>query len=216
VRRREGLTERSLGTELLLHDADSDQVTALDAEATAVWRLCDGSHSIEELAAETGQPVEEVAGRLAALDDAGLLETVGMSRRALLLRAGLVGVGIPVGASILLPQAAAAASSLAFINAFSCTGTGNATLTLTITMTGGTTGLVFYNAYVYSDAGLTNQLGSDTFNFPNGSGVVTFTVNLGTAQTGGSTLYVRITKDFGGTDTVYQVTIPTSGLGSCT
>jgi DNA-binding Lrp family transcriptional regulator len=157
VRRTKGLSERSLDTELLLHDIDSDQVTALDAEATAVWRLCDGSHSIDELATETGQSVEEVAGRLATLDDAGLLERVGMNRRTLLLRAGAVGVAVPVVSMLNLPAAAAANSVLAQTTTFSCSngtiaGTNNH-LIVTTHLTGGLANTT-YNMYVYTSATL--------------------------------------------------------------
>ena len=216
LRRRGSIREREIDGELLLHDAKANRVLALDPEAAAVWHRCDGSHSIEEIASVSGQSADEVAARIATLDDAGLLETPGMSRRKLLAYAGTAGVTIPIGATILLPQAAAAASAYGITNTFSCTGTGGATLTLNITMTGGGTGLVFYNALVYSDPGLTNQLGADYLNFPNGSGVVNFTVNLGTGETGGSTVYVEITKNFGGAVDTYQVKIPTTGLASCT
>jgi DNA-binding Lrp family transcriptional regulator len=226
VRRTKGLSERSLDTELLLHDIDSDQVTALDAEATAVWRLCDGSHSIDELATETGQSVEEVAGRLATLDDAGLLERVGMNRRTLLLRAGAVGVAVPVVSMLNLPAAAAANSVLAQTTTFSCSngtiaGTNNH-LIVTTHLTGGLANTT-YNMYVYTSATLsvaslvspTPAAGVNT----NGAGAATLVEMLTTGQLSrGSTIYLKITQGAGSTttDTVFQVVIPTSTSIYCT
>ncbi len=64
-RRAAGVREFPLGTEDLLLFAEGRQVVhTLNLSAWAVWDLCDGSRSVEsiaaELAAEVGRPVAEI------------------------------------------------------------------------------------------------------------------------------------------------------------
>ncbi|HTR70432.1 MAG TPA: hypothetical protein VMH41_09430 [Mycobacteriales bacterium] len=220
LRRTHAIVERALDDEVLVHDADADRIVALDVQVAAVWRLCDGSRSIEDIAAQTGQPLNEVAGRLATLDDAQLLESRGMSRRALLTRAGVVGLAVPVVSMLNLPAAAAANSVLSQTSTFTCSAGGgdNRPLNVATNMTGGLAN-TYYSLFIYTNSALTALAGSDTNNRTNGAGAVSFAVQITNSQLPrGSTLYFKVTQGQNSTttDTVFQVVIPLTTGTSCT
>ena len=48
---RPDLLERDLGEETLLYDAEGGSVHLLNATGQVIWRLCDGQHSAEDMAA---------------------------------------------------------------------------------------------------------------------------------------------------------------------
>ena len=110
--------------ELVVYDIEREYGHRLDPVAAAVWRNCDGTRDIVELAAaserELGEPVHEAAVELALrlLADAGLLEDreatvrAGVSRRAALAKMGAVtGLALlPVVESFVVPAPAAAQS----------------------------------------------------------------------------------------------------------
>jgi hypothetical protein len=89
--------------EVLLYDTEKHHIHHLNATTAAVWRLCDGKHTVVDLAREAGQAlgaaVDEATVRLALtkLDDAGLLQASlvdelrmsRMSRRTFMQRAGV-------------------------------------------------------------------------------------------------------------------------------
>ncbi len=91
--------------EVLLYDTEKHHIHHLNATTAAVWRLCDGKHTVVDLAREAGRElgaeVDETTVRLALtkLDDAGLLKESlvdelrmsRMSRRTFMQRAGVAG-----------------------------------------------------------------------------------------------------------------------------
>jgi Coenzyme PQQ synthesis protein D (PqqD) len=116
------------GDELLIYDPANQQIHHLDRMATLVWRNLDGRRTVADLVTiartEVGPTVNADSIRL-ALDkfhEANLLAgplADGMSparptrsRRRLLKEAGLVGIAVPVIASVTAPTASAQASCL--------------------------------------------------------------------------------------------------------
>jgi hypothetical protein len=109
-----------LGDELVLYDPVSRQAHALDRDAAAVWQALDGGGDESALAARSGLSVEQVIATLARLDQLGLLAPVpesvvgSLGRRQLLKRGAQLaaaGIALPVITSLIVPAAAAAASS---------------------------------------------------------------------------------------------------------
>jgi len=124
--RSRGLVVEQLGEETLIYDLERDEAHHLNPTAAAVFGLCDGQTTIEELATEAaerlGQPlsvqivdqaVEQLAER--GLLSHGLAPEVGVSRREVVRRAALVGAGAavagPVIKSIVAPTPAMAQSN---------------------------------------------------------------------------------------------------------
>ncbi len=116
--RSEGLLIEALEDQLLVYDGESNMAHALDAEAAAVWRACDGRSDIDVLAARCQASAEQVRDTLARLGELGLLAGVqadpdGVTRRAALRKLTIAGVGVASASaisSILVPSAAAAGS----------------------------------------------------------------------------------------------------------
>jgi hypothetical protein len=110
--RSEALITEELDGELLVYDSESNMAHALDADAAAVWRACDGRTDTSILAARCGTSEEKVRDALARLGELGLLEDDrdGETRRVALRKIGIAGVGAATINSILVPAAAAASS----------------------------------------------------------------------------------------------------------
>ncbi len=119
------LTERVDG-ELLVYDLDGDVAVHLNETAALVWRSCDGSRTVAELATlvahERGEAPDEdvVLMALDNLSEHGLIRSgyderdgaaVALSRRRFFRRAGVIGVRAPVVYSLIVPTAAAALST---------------------------------------------------------------------------------------------------------
>ena len=111
---RRGLVSQEVDGELLLYVEATHQASSLNASARHIWALCDGSRTIETLAAKTEFPTEVVAKAVQQFASAGLLEnatelpTANLFRRRVLIG---VGLAAPVIMVILAPKAAAAASN---------------------------------------------------------------------------------------------------------
>lgn len=109
--RSEGLSTEELDGELLVYDSDSNLAHALQAEAAALWRACDG-HT-DTLAARCASSNDNVRVTLARLGDLGLLEDTqadegGDTRRDALRKFTLAGAGLamaPTISTILVPTA---------------------------------------------------------------------------------------------------------------
>jgi hypothetical protein len=115
---------REMDTETLLYDERTHKAWCLNQSSACIWRLCDGKHAVSEIAEaasrELGSPVNEelVLLTVAELREKELLEEIapallpeGMSRRAMIGRAGLVAAALlPVIASVVAPPAAHAVS----------------------------------------------------------------------------------------------------------
>ena len=77
-----GIEERVAGNDLVLYDASAGRLHVLNLTAAAVWRLCDGSKTIDdivqkvevEFAFSSGdQPRSDITGLLGNLRDQGLI-----------------------------------------------------------------------------------------------------------------------------------------------
>ena len=125
--RQEGLAIEELDGELLIYDLETDKAHCLNGEAATVWRLCDGSRSVEELASGVAPDApKDVAEEMAlhALSELGKRRLLvgdvsetgsGVSRRELFRKLALVGaagLAIPAVKSIVAPTAAQAATCL--------------------------------------------------------------------------------------------------------
>ncbi len=122
--RRDGLLIEEVGDEVLVFDHASNTAAALNHPAAAVFDLCDGTRSIDDIVASlasssTPLGVDEVLLALAELDDSGLLVEApvqrGPSRRDLLAKLGVTAAGalmLPVVEAIVAPTPAAAQSGV--------------------------------------------------------------------------------------------------------
>jgi hypothetical protein len=124
ARREEGLVVTEVMGELLVYDLDRHRAHCLNAPAAAVFRHCDGSRSVAELAAVLDRHLGAPAGReavwsaLDALDRARLLRqrparpwpARRLSRRELVRRLGIA-VVLPAVTSVLAPTPAQAAAT---------------------------------------------------------------------------------------------------------
>lgn len=124
--RRERLILRDLPEELLVYDLDRHRATCLNRTASVVFRLCDGTRSVTDIARaakrEIGVPADEALVRLAIdrLRRAHLLEPGStapdpLTRREWVRRVGRLGLAaslVPVVTSIVAPTAAQAATAI--------------------------------------------------------------------------------------------------------
>jgi hypothetical protein len=125
--RAEGLVVRELAEEVLVYDLDTHKAVCLNGTAAAVWRLCDGRRTPDDIrrtlekSADGPVPEEIVWLALEQLGKDKLLDTrvprparlAGITRRELIRRVGLTAaVALPAVASIVAPTAADAASCL--------------------------------------------------------------------------------------------------------
>jgi len=115
--RQADLLTEEVHDELIVFDTRDNDAHALDADATAVWRACDGRRSPAQIAEHCQLDEAVVEQTLACLAACRLLEpadNAAVSRRAMLRRVALtgaaVGAGLPIVSSIVVPNAAAAAS----------------------------------------------------------------------------------------------------------
>jgi Coenzyme PQQ synthesis protein D (PqqD). len=123
--RTERLIIEELDGETLVYDLDRDKAHNLNRVAAAVWRQCDGTTSVPQIAkqiAGSEKPSPDLVWfALRRLERAHLLATPlgarhdgALTRRQLMKRVGLAAAMIPVVSTILAPTAQAAASCLAF------------------------------------------------------------------------------------------------------
>jgi len=113
--RRNGVVTEEVDGETLLYVEQTHQASCLNPAAARIWALCDGKRTVEAIAAGANLDPEVVAHALGHIADAGLLEsappnqTVGLSRRRLLLGVGIA--AIPLVLVVTAPKARAAASN---------------------------------------------------------------------------------------------------------
>lgn len=132
--RREGIITKQVDGELLVYDLERDKAHCLNPSAAAIWKLCDGRTTTEEIerrsrsdgraTAESIQSNEAIVWlALSELRRSHLLEETsdgslwpqqrtGLSRREAVRLFG-IGIAIPAVLSITAPTARAAASCLA-------------------------------------------------------------------------------------------------------
>jgi len=125
--RTDALIVKELQDEMLVYDLKRDKAHCLNPTAAAVWKRCDGSLEVAELArlleSELQKPVDDEVVWLALqqLDKFHLLQErmmipqarQGISRRDLVRRIGIAAALLPVVVSITAPTAVAAASCVA-------------------------------------------------------------------------------------------------------
>jgi hypothetical protein len=148
--RREGLVIQELNDEVLIYDLNTNKAHCLNKTAGTVWKYCDGSNSVSDIAAllkkEFKAEVNEDLVWL-ALDQLKkenlMAKSVelknkfdGMSRREVIRKVGIGAmIALPIVSSLVAPPAASAASpSACTASTCSCTGprdivTGNCTST---------------------------------------------------------------------------------------
>lgn len=122
--RSEGIITKELNGELLLYDRVRDKAHCLNQTAAAIWKLCDGSTGVPELAGSVskslGIPVGEIVIQLALKQLSAnrlLVEgyevsslPVDSSRRNLVCRLGVGVALLPLITSLSAPTALAAVS----------------------------------------------------------------------------------------------------------
>jgi hypothetical protein len=133
VARKSDLVIQELQEELLVFDLKTNKAHCLNETASAVWKLCDGRNTVDDIARtfkmRTGADVPENLIWLAIdqLNDKNLLENkleakfAGQNRREVLKKIGLAGViALPIVASITAPTAALAVACSGVVS--DCTG----------------------------------------------------------------------------------------------
>jgi len=121
--RSDQLLVQRTGEETLVYDEQTHRALCLDARATRVWQLCDGTRSEAQIAASYGEGeagAAVVSWTLGELEKSALLESEGtgaaraaLSRRTLIRNVGLA--AIPVIMAITAPRARAAVSTCAAV-----------------------------------------------------------------------------------------------------
>lgn len=136
VARKTGLVIQDVPEEVLVYDMDTNKAHCLNKTAAMVWKSCDGTRSVSEIAdfvsSNAGEKVTDDFVWLAIdqLNANDLLEKPvvadfkGMSRRDVIKRIGLgTMVALPVIASLVAPPTAMAVGSCACIADADCAGT---------------------------------------------------------------------------------------------
>ena len=122
--RKDGLTIREVGDELVVYDAEQQRALRLNATAAEILKQCDGTRTTEEIAAKLPgelDSTEKEQSVLLAVDDlakADLLtmppvsnnEELSRSRRNLIKKAAIVAFALPMVESIFTPTPAQADS----------------------------------------------------------------------------------------------------------
>jgi len=117
-----GLCTEEIGDEILVYDELRHKAFCLNATSAAIWKLCDGAHTVEQIAEAAtlrlAMPVTEEIVRFALeeLRRDNLVEAEAdvsvrpvLSRRELVQKLGIGGAMlVPVIASIVAPRAAQA------------------------------------------------------------------------------------------------------------
>lgn len=118
------IVTKEIDGELLIYDSSTDDAHCLNSSAAAIWKLCDGTTSIPEMAQSVskalGVPVDEIVihSALRQLSARALLakgeevrsQRVDLSRRYLARRLGIAFALLPLITSISAPTALAAVS----------------------------------------------------------------------------------------------------------
>ena len=115
---------KELPDETLIYDQEHDRAHCLNNTAAVVWRECNGENSIAKITASlqnhVGEPVREELVWLALdqLEEFKLLDRApanpmkNVSRRAVIRALGLTAVAAPLVASIIVPMAVHAQSTI--------------------------------------------------------------------------------------------------------
>jgi hypothetical protein len=122
------LVVEELADETLVYDENSHQAHCLNESAALVWKHCDGTMSVSEMARLLEEKAKAPASndvvwfalqqlkkfRLLEAPDVGVARTEQLTRRELIRRLGIAAaVTLPLVTSIVAPEAAKAASCIA-------------------------------------------------------------------------------------------------------
>lgn len=130
--RKEGLVVQEMPDEVLVYDTNTNKAHCLNKTAAFVWKSCDGSHSVKDIASlmekEFGANVPDDLVWLAVdqlskddLLEAEVAAVSGISRREVIRRIGFASVvALPVVASLVAPSSALASVSCGCINPAAC------------------------------------------------------------------------------------------------
>jgi hypothetical protein len=115
--RSHGVLVEDLDDGLVAYDSARQQAHALDAAAARVWRLADGTRTVEEISLRAGLHPEVTEATIARLQEENLLvDDPALSRRKLLKRTAVIGAGAlaaaPLIETVLIPATAAHASTM--------------------------------------------------------------------------------------------------------
>lgn len=126
IARQEGLVIQEMPEEVLVYDLETNKAHCLNETAAFVWKACDGSKSVGEIAklfgSESGKAVSEDLVWLAIdqLNESNLLakelkaDFRGQSRRDVIKKIGLAAVvALPIVSSLVAPSAALAVACTA-------------------------------------------------------------------------------------------------------
>ncbi|MGB7210098.1 MAG: PqqD family protein [Pyrinomonadaceae bacterium] len=133
IARKTGIVIQEVPEEVLVYDLDTNKAHCLNQTAALIWKSCDGSNSISDIA----KHVESLAGSnvsddfvwlaIDQLNENNLLEQDikanfnGLSRRDVIKKIGLsTMIAVPVIASLVAPQSAIAAASCNCLNNADC------------------------------------------------------------------------------------------------
>ena len=119
----EGLITTETTSDVLIYDAEANELHTLNAVAASVWRAADGTRPVSELASIVGldEPALELAlGHLAA---ANLMvnapePSLATGRRRFLKKAAMVSVPVIVSVSVPLARAAASCTDTPYHNKY--------------------------------------------------------------------------------------------------
>jgi hypothetical protein len=125
--RKDRLIIKELPDETLVYDLDTDKAHCLNVSASLVWKKCNGSRHVSEIAQSLGDSLEVDAAEddkeqivwfaLAQLDKFKLLENQGIvpasaikTRRQVIKTLGITAIALPLVATMIVPISAEAAS----------------------------------------------------------------------------------------------------------
>lgn len=125
--RREGITVQSVKDEIILYDSGKDETHLLNQTSAIVWKLCDGTHTILEMAERVGQATgtapnpELVHFALSQMERKGLMAdgfepslTGTLTRRQFLTKFALAAAVVPIVQTMRVPSAQQAGSCAGF------------------------------------------------------------------------------------------------------
>lgn len=130
VARRESLVVQEVADEILIYDLSSNKAHCLNRTAAIVWRSCDGTNSVLDIAGLLGNAEAnedfvwlalEQLGENKLLDGQLPTKFTGLTRREAVRRLGLAAaVALPVVASLVAPPNALAVGSCSCVNPGAC------------------------------------------------------------------------------------------------
>jgi hypothetical protein len=120
--RLEGIISEPVEMELVIYDEYNRAAHALTRSAASVWEMCDGRHTIEQIAGALDLDLAVVERSVAELRERALLIVVaadGLSRRTALRRLAIAGgaavTAAPLISTVVIPPASAAASTCSVV-----------------------------------------------------------------------------------------------------